>query len=381
MNKISDLFYLRKDILFFNNGSFGACPKPVMDVYRNWQIELEKQPVEFLGRRRETLLKEAREALAVFLNCISDEIVYVSNATTALNIIAHSIDLQAGDEVLATDLEYGAMDRMWEIVCERKGAVYRRVKTKLPLNDDEFVDNFFANVHPDTKVIFLSHISSSTALLLPVKQIIERANQKGILSIIDGAHVPGQIPLDLTELGADFYTGNCYKWLFAPKGAAFLYARKSKQDLLKPFLISWGRKEFFSNSPFIDEFEYQGTRDLAPFLTVPAGIEFHKEYSTYPVKQNIRKMLEYTKNELSKIFNTKAIIEEIPENIQMYAHPLPQKINGKLLKTKLYDEYKIELPVSTQNNVEYLRISLQIFNNKSELDILFARLKYLLTHL
>ncbi len=377
MENIKDLFYLAPDVVFLNNASFGACPKPVMDVYRDWQIELERQPVEFLGRRRETLLKYAREELARFLNCASDEIVFVTNATTALNIVAHSIDLQPGDEVLTTDLEYGAMDRMWKIICERKGAVYRKVKTNFPLSNDEFVENVFQNVHPKTKVLFLSHITSSTALLFPVKQMVQRANEMGIITIIDGAHVPGQIPLDLADLAPDFYTGNCHKWLFAPKGAAFFYARKNHQNFLKPFLISWGRKEFLSESPFIDEFEYQGTRDLAPFLSVPAGIEFHKKYCTNSAKQNIRQMLEYAKTEFARIFNTPAIIKRIPENMQMYAHPLPKDIDGKLLKTKLFDRFKIELPVSTQNNIEYMRISLQVFNTKEDLDYLFSKIQKL----
>ncbi len=375
MENIKDLFYLDPDVVFLNNASFGACPKPVMDVYRNWQIELEKQPVEFLARRRQALLKSARQKLSEFLNCATDEIVYVTNATTALNIVAHSIDLQPGDEVLSTDLEYGAIDRMWEIICERKGAVYRKVKTNFPLKNDEFVENFFQNVQPKTKILFLSHITSSTALLLPVKQLVQRANEMNIISIIDGAHVPGHIPLNLADLAPDFYTGNCHKWLFAPKGAAFFYARKNHQNLLKPFLISWGRKEFLSESPFIDEFEYQGTRDLAPFLSVPAGIEFHKKYFTDSAKQNIRHMLEYAKTEFARIFDTKALIEYIPENMQMYAHPLPKDIDGKLLKTKLYDNYNIELPVSLQNNIEYIRISLQLFNTKDDLDFLFTQLK------
>ncbi len=375
MNKIKDLFFLNKNVTFLNNGSFGACPKSVMKVYRDWQIELEKQPVEFLGRRRATLLKESRQELAKFLNCASDEIVYVPNATTALNIIAHSINLQSGDEVLSTDLEYGAMDRMWQIVCKRKAANYRRAKTYFPLRDEQFVKDFFENVYPNTKIIFLSHITSSTALLLPVKQIVNKAKSLGIITVIDGAHVPGQLPIDLSDLAADFYSGNCHKWLFAPKGAAFLYARKPMQNLLKPFLISWGRNEFISSSAFIDEFEYQGTRDLAPFLSVPAGIEFHKKFLKQSVKGKISQMLEYVKFEFTQIFKTEAIIEHIPENIQMYAHALPKNINGQLLKTKLYDEYKIELPVSTQNNVEYMRISLQIFNDREEIDSLLSVLK------
>ena len=372
------LFYLNPEVIFLNNASFGACPKPVMEEYRKWQIELEKQPVEFLGRRKEELLLDARKKLANFLNCAPDELVYVTNATTALNIVAYSIDLQKNDEILSTDLEYGAMDRMWEIICKRQGAIYRQVRTKLPLKPEIFVNNFIENINSKTKAVFLSHITSSTALMLPVKKIIDYAKKKNIITIIDGAHVPGQLPLNLNKLDADFYTGNCHKWLFAPKGAAFFYARKEKQKLLKPFLISWGRKEFISSSEFIDEYEYQGTRDLAPFLSVPAGIEFNKKYLTQSAKTEIKKLLEYAQNRFTNIFDTPPITETIYDNMQMYAHPLPKHIDGLKLKKKLYDKYKIELPVSIQNNVQYMRISLQIFNKKNDLNVLFEKIKMLI---
>lgn len=375
MNKIKDLFYLNPNIIFLNNGSFGACPKPVMKVYQNWQLDLEKQPVEFLARRRVALLKESRQILAKFLNCASDEIVYLTNATTALNIIAHSLNLQAGDEILSTDLEYGAMDRMWQIICQQKSANYRRVKTIFPLKHEQFVENFFKNVNPYTKAIFMSHISSSTALLLPIKQIVDKARNFGIITVIDGAHVPGHLSFDLTDLSPDFYTGNCHKWLFAPKGAAFLYAKKSMQYLLKPFLISWGRNEFVSNSAFIDEFEYQGTRDIAPFLSVPASIKFRQQFLTQSIKTKIHQMLEYIKFEFTQIFKTDAIINQISENMQMYAHPLPVDINPQLLQTTLYDKYKIEIPINIHNNVAYIRISLQIFNELDEIHILLEVLK------
>lgn len=366
---MNDKFYLNPEITFLNHGSFGACPKPVIKEYQHWQIKLERQPVEFLGRKHGKLLLEARKALCSYLSCAVDEVVFVPNATTALNIVSYSLPLFAGNEVLSTNLEYGAMDRMWRIVCEAKKAKYVRAEVSLPIkNETAFADDLWKMVNEKTKIIFMSHITSATALLLPVKQLIDKARKKGIITVIDGAHVPGQIPLNLEVLGADFYTGNCHKWLMTPKGSAFFYARKNKQSLLKPFLISWGRDEFLSDSAFIDEFEYQGTRDLAPFLSIPAALNFHKENVTLEFKDKIHLWLNYVKQRLTHILKTKPIVTVIPENMQMYAHPLPKNINGKVLKAELYDKYKIEIPVSTQNNVEYIRISLQLYNTKKDVD-------------
>ena len=379
MKNIKEQFYLNKDVTFLNNGSFGACPKVVIKEYQKWQIILENQPVEFLGRKHGERLFESRKVLAEYLGCENDELVFVTNATTAMNIVANSIQLSENDEVLSTNLEYGAMDRMWRLVCERQGAKFISSKINLPLvSEEQFVNDFWKDVTEKTKLISISHITSATALLLPITQIINRAKRNGIITVIDGAHAPGQIPLNLNELGCDFYTGNNHKWLMAPKGNAFFYARKEMQNILKPFLISWGRDEFLSDSTFIDEFEYQGTRDTSSFLSLPAALSFHKKYITKSVKNEINGLLRYVKLELEKIFKTPAIVNEIPENIQMYSHPLPANIDGKDLKFRLYEQFKIEIPVSQQNNVEYIRVSIQIFNNKQDIDYFLNSLNELL---
>ena len=378
MESIKNIFYLDKEVTFLNHGSFGACSKPVMAVYQNWQLKLEKQPVAFLGRHHADLLQKSREALSGFVGCDTDELVYVTNASVGLNIVANSLAFSTGDEVLSTNLEYGAMDRMWKIVCERAGANYVRAKIQLPIKDERsFFNDIWSHVNKKTRVVFLSHITSSTALLLPLKQLVDAARKKGIITIIDGAHVPGQINLDLHKLDCDFYTGNCHKWLMAPKGAAFLYARKSMQKLLKAFMISWGRDEFLSESAFIDEFEYQGTRDISPFLTVPAAIDFHNKYFNKPVKEKIQHLLNYAKSRLESILKTKSIVNFIPENMQMYAHPLPENIDGVKLKLNLYEQFKIEIPISRQNGIQYIRISIQIYNNKQEIDYFLTALKKL----
>jgi isopenicillin-N epimerase len=235
-----DLFLLDPATIFLNHGSFGACPKPVFEQYQRWQLELERNPVAFLGRRSGALLGQARARLAGHLGIQADDLAFLPNATTGVNVVARSVALQPGDEVLATDHEYGACEAAWRFVCDRAGATYRRVAVPLPFEPESFADRLLQAAGPRTKLIFASHISSTTALVFPVAELCARAREAGILTLIDGAHAPGQVDLDLAAVGADFYTGNCHKWLCAPKGSAFLHARPERQAELHASVVSWG---------------------------------------------------------------------------------------------------------------------------------------------
>jgi len=198
---LRDLFLLRPDVVFLNHGSFGACPRPVLEAYQAYQLELERQPVEFLGRRFKDLMRQARESLAAFVGAEADDLVYVPNATTGLNAVAHSLQLQEGDEVLATDHEYGALDRTWRFICGKRGARYVRRPVPLPIESSEqVVAAIWAGVTPRTRVLFVSHITSPTAIVFPAAELVWRAREAGIITIVDGAHAPGQVPLDLTAL-------------------------------------------------------------------------------------------------------------------------------------------------------------------------------------
>src|SRR5262245_32014177 len=271
-NPFRNQFLLNPDVVFLNHGSFGACPKPVFEAYQRWQLELERQPVEFLGRRIEDLVKASRESLGRFLNTDADNLVYVTNATTGLNTVAKSLRLEPGDEILTSNHEYGALDMTWKFVCSKTGAKYIQHPIPLPVTTPEaFVETFWAGVTPRTRVIFLSHITSPTALIFPIAEVCRRARDAGILTVIDGAHVPGQLPLDLTAIDADFYSGNLHKWVCSPKGSAFLYARPDRHKLVDPLVISWG---YGDNGTFVKHNQGQGTRDPAAFLAVPAALDF-----------------------------------------------------------------------------------------------------------
>ena len=376
-------FLLDPEITFLNHGSFGACPKPVFDTYQQWQRELECRPIEFLGRRAIPLLAESREKLAAYLNCAAQDLVYFPNPTTAINMVVRNLDLQPGDEILTTDHEYGAMDRTWRYFCARSGAKYIQRHVPLPVTTHaDFIENFWAGVTPQTKVIFFSHITSTTALIFPAAEICRRTREAGILCIVDGAHAPGHIPLDLTALDADIYTGACHKWLMAPKGAAFLYARRDLQARLDPLVVSWGYDadpSYGSGNTFIDYHEWQGTRDIAAFLSVPAAIDFQREQDWDRVRARSRSLIRAAQQQIQSLIGTALICANPDEWLgQMVALPLPDGVDGAVLKARLYDEYRIEIPFTNWGGQFFLRLSIQGYNTQDDVDALQSALTELL---
>ena len=208
MQPLKDQFLLDPDIIFLNHGSFGACPRPVFQVYQAWQHEMERQPVEFLGRRATGLMATARSRLADYVGADSSEVVFFPNPTTAVNMVGRSLKLGPGDEILTTDHEYGAMRRTWRFITRQTGARYVEQHIPLPVESPaEVVEALWSGVNERTRVIYISHITSPTSLVFPLAEVCSRAREAGILTIVDGAHAPGQIPLDLHSLGADLYTG------------------------------------------------------------------------------------------------------------------------------------------------------------------------------
>ncbi|MGH2510817.1 MAG: aminotransferase class V-fold PLP-dependent enzyme, partial [Ktedonobacteraceae bacterium] len=322
----AEQFQIRPDITFLNHGSFGACPRPVFETYQIWQQRLEADPIEFLGRRLGEMLREAREPLAAYVGTQTDQIVFVQNATLGVNIIARSLLLEPGDEVLATDHEYGAADRTWRFLCEPRGIKYINQPLPLPFESDEaMIEHLWQGVTPRTKVIFLSHITSPTALIFPVEKICQRARAAGIITVVDGAHAPGHIPLHLDTLGADFYVGNCHKWLCAPKGAGFLYARPERQALLQPLIVSWGWESLTpSASTFQDFFGWTGTADPAAYLSVPAAIAFQHEHDWDSVRLACHELVTSARQQINALVGGEPLSSDSPHWWgQMCAVPLP----------------------------------------------------------
>lgn len=376
VENLRDLFLLNPDVAFFNHGSFGACPKPVFDEYQRWQRELEWEPVDFLGRRREKLLENAKSKLAEYLNTPPDNMVFVVNATQGINAVAKSLRLQAGDEILTTNHEYGAVNKTWQFVCEKTGVSIVEHHITMPVTTHEaFVEAFWADVTPRTRVISISHITSPTALIFPIAEICRRAREAGILTVIDGAHAPGQVPVDLEVIGADFYSGNCHKWLSAPKGSAFLYVRPEHFAIIDPLVISHG---WVPEGTFVSRNEWQGTRDIASFLSVPAAIDFQAQHHWDAVRQRCHKMAVELHDRIATLTGLPPIAADLDVWFgQMIAIPMP-KDRMRDIYDRLYNDYHIVTAGGMIDGENWLRISIQGYNTQADCDRLYNALTELL---
>lgn len=363
-------FLLDPEFAFLNHGSFGACPKPVFDEYLKWQYELERQPVKFFQRTADKALDEARAVIAGYLNADMQDLMFVRNATVGGNYVARSLDLQPGDEILTSDHEYGALNNTWDFVCKKTGAVYINHPMPMPMTTPEaFVERFWEGVTDKTKVIFLSHITSPTALTFPLEVICKRAREAGIITVIDGAHVPGHIPLDLKALDADFYTGNFHKWLCAPKSAGFLYVRREFHETLEPLIVSHG---YAFGTTMIERNQWQGTQDVSAYLCVPDAIRFQQEQDWDTVREQCHVLAVETRNRLIDLFGVPAIA---PESwfAQMFAVEM-SPCDPKVVQDTLFDDYKVELPMFMRDERPYLRVSIQGYNTQEDVDRLITGL-------
>jgi isopenicillin-N epimerase len=345
---MKDLFLLDPEVTFLNHGSFGATPRAVFERYQAWQRELEREPVDFIARRLNPLLAEARSELGAFLGARADDLTFVQNATTGVNMAARALDLQPGDEVLATDLEYGACILTWQ----RLGTL-----VQVPYGE------LFEHVTKRTRAVYVSHITSETALLLPVEEIVREAHARGLVAIVDGAHAAAHVDLDLEALGADFYSGNCHKWLCAPKGAAFLHVRPEWQERVDGVITSWGYEE---PATFISRTERQGSRDSSAYLTVPAAIEFVRAHDD---RERCVALAREARHDLCELLGTEPIAPA-EMVMQMASVRLPTPDSG--LSQRLFDEHRIEIPVSHDGTL--LRISIAAYNDRDDVDRLLAAL-------
>ncbi len=365
------LFFLDSSVTFLNHGSFGATPIPVFEKYQDWQRILEKEPVEFLGRKASEYLAEARKAIAPELGCDPDDFTFVTNATTGMNIVIHSLSLTAEDEVLTTNHEYGAIDKTWQFYARQKGFKIVRARFSLPVNSpDLWIEELWSQVTPRTRVISISHVTSPTALVFPLEKVIERARKAGILTLIDGAHAPGQVPLNLKTLGADFYTGNFHKWVCAPKGAGFLYVRPEYHSLIQPLVVSWGYDNPASQrSIFLDHTEWWGTRDISAFLTVPEAYQFLKAYHWDEVRERCHQQLKETCATFEEKLGVAPLTSDLDTwSAQMVSlripHLSPQAIPE--VSKRLWEEYRIEVPLVEWEGSVLIRISSQGYNTPDD---------------
>lgn len=370
-----DLFLLDPDLVFLNHGSFGACPREVLEAQQRWQRQMERNPVAFLGRQSAQLLSQARDSLGNAVGASGTDLIFIPNSTTGVNIVARSLCLGPGDEVLTTDLEYGACDATWLRVCAASGAHYRRVEIPLPYKSDQVLERLMSAVTPRTRLIYLSHITSTTALTLPVAQVCAAARKRDVATLVDGAHAPGQIELAIEAIGADFYVGNCHKWLCAPKGTAFLHARPDRQDGLHAPVTSWGYAEdlgghsgfdaYLGRTEFERRMQWQGTRDLSSWLAVPAAIEFQKRHDWPAVRKRCHEWAREALQALTQRHGLAPIADD-DDWAQMVAIPVPPQ-DPEALRRRLHDESGIEIPVTTHAGRVFVRLSVQGYNTRDDI--------------
>ena len=379
MNSLKAHFLLDPRITYLNHGSYGATPRPVFEAYQNWQLRLEREPVNFINNELSVLLKDARQALGRYLKADTDELVFVPNATFGLNVIARSLPLKPGDEVLTTDHEYGATYNLWSYICQKRGAALIKQPVSFPIASEEaMLEEIWQGVTPRTKVIFLSHITSPTALRLPVEAVCQRAHAAGLITVIDGAHAPGQINLDLDALAADFYVGNCHKWLCSPKGAAFLHTRRDRQALIEPLVVGWGwgeKRKPARESAYVEAMQRLGTDDLSAYLTVPAAIEFQEQHHWPEVRARCHDLLAAALRQASELTG---LCQLYPAQRAFYAQmaviPLPSVHDLGAFTRRLYEKYRIQIPCVAWNGRQFLRISVQGYNSEEDLGALLEAL-------
>lgn len=370
-------FLLDSTITFLNHGSFGACPKPIFEEYQRLQLELEKEPVYFIQKKQAEYLKMAKERLAKYIGCNTNDFFFTPNPTFAVNTIMRSLDLKAGDEILSTNHEYGAMDRTWNFYCKKSGAKYIRQNISLPVvSKEQILEEFWRGYTSKTKIIFLNQISSATALIFPVKEICDKARELGLITIIDGAHVPGQMDLDITDLNPDFYTGTLHKWMLAPKGSSFLYVKKDFQQMLDPLVVGWGYESVApGESQFLDYQEFQGTRDVSAFLCAPKVIDFLEENDWKSKAKECRRIVRNNYQRFCDLLNTKPICPITSEFLVQMASIPVNTTNPVALKELLFNKYKIEIPIIPLNGNYFIRYSINAYNSQEDLDILYKALQ------
>lgn len=370
---------IRQDTTYLNHGSFGPPPESVRAARLKWIGELDRQPMDFFVRKFEPAWRAARDKLAEFISVPADSLIFVENATAGMNIVADSFPLRPGDEVVLTDHEYGAVVRIWERACQRVGARVTVARLPLPFTTAaETVDTLFSQVTHSTRLIVISHITSPTAVILPVQEICSRARGRGIAVCIDGPHAPVQIPLDIAGLGCDYYTASCHKWLSAPFGSGFLFVSPKHQSRIRPPVLSWGRLPPLPIESWSDEFCWSGTRDPSPYLSIPAAIEFMREVGLDFFQKGSHALAQYARQRLVELTKLEPIVPDSSIWYGSMAHiPLPPG-NRVALQDALWRQHGIEVPIVEWHGRRFIRVSCHLYNTPEQIDRLVAALQQLL---
>jgi isopenicillin-N epimerase len=379
-------------VTFLNHGSFGSCPLPVLEFQREVRERMERQPVTFFVRDLEGLLDEARARLAAFVGSAAEDLVFVPNATSGVNAILRSLDFQPGDELLVTDHEYNACRNALDYVAQRSGARVVVAKIPFPVSAAEIIGPILAAVTPRTKLALLDHVTSQTGLVMPIETLVRELNARGVDTLVDGAHAPGMVPLNLAQLGAAYYTGNCHKWICAPKGAALLRVRRDRQERIRPLVISHGgNSQRRDRSRFLIEFSWMGTSDASAALSVPKAIEFIGSLRPGGWPEVMQANRELALAARRVLCDALQIPLPCPDELigSLASVPIPDATDSTPSKNPLYldplqdrllAEFGIEVPVVPwpAPPKRLLRVSAQLYNSLPQYEHLAGALQMLL---
>jgi isopenicillin-N epimerase len=370
-------------VINLNTGSFGPTPRPVFERAIALRSQLAAEPMDFILRRQPDLLWQAREALARFLGGEPRRLVFTANVTAAINTVASSLRLAGPGEILLTDHEYGAMHWCWERTAQRQGLTLRTVALPiLSREPEEIVEAFRAGINERTRLVFFSHVLSPTGLVLPAREICALARRHGATTVVDGAHAVAMIPLDLESVGADFYGGNCHKWLLAPIGSGFLYIGRGNEDRLQPMQVSWGwhrdharpdERNAWGATHRTWFLEHEGVRDLCPWLAVPDAISFQESIGLDGIRQRIALLAAQARQKLSATPGLSPATPAAPGlHGAMTAFRLPGGTDLTRLRQNLWDPHRIEVALVERGEGDLIRISTHFYNTAEEIDRLAA---------
>lgn len=364
---MADRWALDPSITFLNHGCFGARPKAVLEAQQAWRSRFESSPIELLDRRRDELIAEARQRLGGFIGASADNLAFVTNATAAINAVLRSLEFRPGDELLTTSHVYNAVRKTLTLVARRIGGTMRELEVPFPLDDpQQVIDSIDSAIGAPTRLLIVDHVTSPTAVVFPLAEIIELCEQRGVDVLVDGAHAPGTIDLDVESLKPAWYAGNLHKWVCAPPGAAFLWARPDRQRGIHPPVIS-----HFLDEGFAEEFNWQGTRDISPWLCVDAALQFFEQFGWDAVRDHNHRLAVWVQHLLSSRWRVEPATPTDGTLIgSMTTVPLPaippRYVEPMELQAELWNRWQIEVPIVDFNGWWWLRASCQIYNRPQQ---------------
>lgn len=379
---------LRSDAIYLNHGSFGPPPREVIAARQAIQRALDEEPMDYYVRQYEPAWFAAREVLADFVGTRATNMAFVENATAGMNVVAESHPLSEGDEVLINNHEYGAVMRIWERRCQRSGA--KLVSAPLPehfVDVGQVVDAIFRPATMRTRLLVVSHITSPTAIIMPLKEIAAEAKRRGIAVCVDGPHALLQVDVDIDRLGVDYYVASCHKWLCAPFGSGFVMATPEHQGTMRPAQLSWGRVRGEDRRVWSDEFVWSGSRDPSPYLSVPTAIKFFQRFGVAAVRQRLYELAMHARHVLVSALGTAPIMRNDHHWYGSMAHvPLPPtRYDGSRtedllaaahrLQQLLWERQRIEAPIVAFEGKLYVRVSCHVYNTESQVELLAGTLK------